>query len=738
MMYESFFGLKQRPFSAAPDPGCWVPVEAMQQTVAALGRCAEDCRGIGVLTAPAGMGKTLLLQRLLGEMDRAFATLFLANSNFSTRRSLLQAMLYELGQPYLRMGEQELRLELISSMRALRPEKRALVIAVDEAHLLNAYLLEEIRSITNLIDEGEPLVRVVLGGQLSLEEKLADSGFDAFNQRIGCQETLAPLTRQESREFIVYRMQWAGANADDVFSADALQAICHAADGVPRCINQLCHHALLLAYVAGTKPVDRATVTEALDDLKQLPLHWNEPLSPPAVRETDTPPRTEDETPETDGHVAETEAAATNNIAAIEVGAGEAGLNSVDPFDEPQTAYGANVVEVGSDCEPVGADVTDEGVVPNEAEPYVHSSPAAEATDDDNHSEPDEEPEVIPDFWLPDGDGWVRVPLNDADAPDGWQYDGSPPRDDFITTQTESYPTADDDRDFDEVVVPNERERASTGDGDHGELCGYEEELVVDRYAMLDAHQRSKPPGEPIGGFVGDVTGEPYSNRSSAECIIDSVSPMIDEALHTDWRASEIEAAQPGTSRDKTSQKGDCSVPFGGVPLEETASTSESTQAELRGEICETASGAGGKDRICGGYDNLSNEAVRDIEVEEEIGSSVLETCLETQEAICNRFVEAEPPSQRQGCDDRENDGNKAVDAFATVDDETMDDSLPFATEYDIVEPEGDAARGRDSEVDPDGSGSPQQAAQQPSAMEPSPPRHYERLFSELRRRSMS
>ena len=53
-----------------------------------------------------------------------------------------------------------------------------------------------------------------------------------------------------------------------------------ATDGVPRLINQVCDHVLLLAYAAGIRRIEPAHVEEAWADLQQLPTPWNEPAAP--------------------------------------------------------------------------------------------------------------------------------------------------------------------------------------------------------------------------------------------------------------------------------------------------------------------------------------------------------------------------------------------------------------------------------------------------------------------------
>jgi type II secretory pathway predicted ATPase ExeA len=280
-MYEPFFGLGKRPFTAMPDAGCFVPIDGIYQAFSSLAQCAVDGRGIGVLAAPAGLGKSLVCQRLARELEGRFTVVYLPTGNFLTRRSLLQAVLFELGHSYVRMGDQELRLALTSVLRRLRPGRGAIALIVDEAHLLAPRMLEELRTLTNFAEGGESLLRLVVSGQLPLEETLSQPSLDAFNQRIGIQVTLQPFTREESAEYVSRRLAWAGANVTDVLTSDALATVCEASDGSPRCLNQLCDHSLLLGYLASEKPVSDQTVREALDDLKQLPLAWNEPLRRP-------------------------------------------------------------------------------------------------------------------------------------------------------------------------------------------------------------------------------------------------------------------------------------------------------------------------------------------------------------------------------------------------------------------------------------------------------------------------
>lgn len=281
-MYEQFFDLKRRPFAATPDANCWFHSERYQAAIDELLVCAEQGQGVGIVIAPAGLGKTLLCERLVREIGEPFTSVLLRHATYHSRRSFLQTLLSELAQPYDLPTDQELRLALAPVLRGLGQQGRALVLVVDEAHELSEPLLEELRILADQAQEGKPLVRLILCGQLGLEEKLAHPQLRALNQRVRAHVSLLPLSLAESADYLDYRVTWAGGRTAELFSPEAVDVICQAADGVPRCLNQLADHALLSAYVAEQKPVSAETVKQALEDLEHLPLAWNRrPLSEP-------------------------------------------------------------------------------------------------------------------------------------------------------------------------------------------------------------------------------------------------------------------------------------------------------------------------------------------------------------------------------------------------------------------------------------------------------------------------
>ncbi len=286
-MYEAFFECARRPFSATPDAGCWFSAGPFQPALDELLICAEQGQGIGILVGPAGSGKSALCERLMEDLRGRFEVIGLHHATFVNRRALLQTILSALNLPIQKATDQELRLELGPALRQVRAQGRSVVLVVDEAHELPEPLLEELRILADQAEHGHPLVRLILAGQAGLEEKLVHPGLQALNQRVRAQVVLPALTAAESLDYIDFRLTWAGARTTEVFDEDALTTLIQIADGSPRCLSQLCDHTLLLAYVAEQRPVTKALVLEALDDLKHLPLRWN--LPQPPVERTATP-----------------------------------------------------------------------------------------------------------------------------------------------------------------------------------------------------------------------------------------------------------------------------------------------------------------------------------------------------------------------------------------------------------------------------------------------------------------
>jgi general secretion pathway protein A len=253
-MYENFFGLTERPFSLLPDPDFLYLSPQHKLARAYLEYGLTQKIGFVVLTGEIGTGKTTLIKSLLkakagkqrlgvlyqtsfdaGDLLELLLREFEIQGHFSTRAARLSAFNQFLLLAYGR-GEH-------------------VVLIVDEAHNLGAAALEELRLLSNIQTEKEPLLQVILVGQPDLRDRLRQPQLRQLAQRVGVHFHLQPLDEEETREYIQYRLARAGGSG--IFTPAALQKIYQSTRGVPRRINAWCDLALVAAFAEGRQEIDR-------------------------------------------------------------------------------------------------------------------------------------------------------------------------------------------------------------------------------------------------------------------------------------------------------------------------------------------------------------------------------------------------------------------------------------------------------------------------------------------------
>ncbi len=75
------------------------------------------------------------------------------------------------------------------------------------------------------------------------------------------------LTETETHEYIAERLRIAGAKWQ-IFTPDAMDAVHLASRGIPRIMNLVCEHALIVAYVEQSQQVTKAMVESVAAELE--------------------------------------------------------------------------------------------------------------------------------------------------------------------------------------------------------------------------------------------------------------------------------------------------------------------------------------------------------------------------------------------------------------------------------------------------------------------------------------
>jgi len=280
-MYQALLQSADRPFRATPDTKFYYPSDSIEQARQTVVRAILRAEGPCLVLGGAGLGKTMLGQIIADDVYGRFDIVKLHATGLCSRRALLQSMLFELRLPYRELSEGELRMSIMDRLSP-SPETApsGILMIVDEAHTLSPKLLEELRLITNFARNGQPRARLVLLGNMRLEDTFANPQLDSFNQRLAARCYLQPMTRDQSMEFVRHQLRCAQVEPATLITNDALRTLYAASEGVPRLVNQVMDHALVLGITSGQCPISASLIEEAWSDLQQLPAPWHSSNAP--------------------------------------------------------------------------------------------------------------------------------------------------------------------------------------------------------------------------------------------------------------------------------------------------------------------------------------------------------------------------------------------------------------------------------------------------------------------------
>ncbi|MEA3303602.1 MAG: AAA family ATPase [Pseudomonadota bacterium] len=262
-MYESYFGLKEKPFSIAPDPRYIYLSDAHEDALAHLLFGVQEGGGFALMTGEVGTGKTTLLRTLVQQLPENIDLALVFNPMLSPLQ-FVATVCDELKIPYdADKASLKLLIDALNKhLLAAYLDGRRTILVIDEAQSLSVEVLEQIRLLTNLETTREKLLQIILIGQPELRETLARTDMRQLAQRITDVFHLEPLSLEEVRNYLIHRLTIAGAQKS-IFSDSAVRAIYAASGGVPRLVNELADKALLSAYAKEKRQVDRKMVREA-------------------------------------------------------------------------------------------------------------------------------------------------------------------------------------------------------------------------------------------------------------------------------------------------------------------------------------------------------------------------------------------------------------------------------------------------------------------------------------------
>ena len=266
-MYESFYGLKIKPFQLNPDPRFYFPSKQHRRAAAYLDYGMHQNEGFIVITGEVGAGKTTIVRHMLDGLDD---NRFLAAQLVSTQidaEDTLRLVGAAFGIRTKDVEKADVLMSLEAYLISMTTKGKRCLLIVDEAQNLTSRAVEELRMLSNFQYGNHALLQSFLIGQPEFRNILQSPQMTQFRQRVIASSHIGPMDVEETRGYVEHRLKCAGADGSPTFTPDSFDAIFKASSGIPRRINSLCDRLLLSGYLNEKKAFDVPDVDAVADEI---------------------------------------------------------------------------------------------------------------------------------------------------------------------------------------------------------------------------------------------------------------------------------------------------------------------------------------------------------------------------------------------------------------------------------------------------------------------------------------
>ena len=264
-MYETYFGLKIKPFHMTPNLDFLYFSCKHKEAISCLKFAVMEDVGIIMLTGDIGTGKTTLIRYILEGIKNNIEVATIYNTNV-TAEQLLASIMEEFDLD----SHVDNKIRAIKSLKAflknLRDINQKPLLIIDDAQNLSFKALEELRLLSNLQNDSGMLIQIILVGQPELDIKLAEPKASSLAQRISISYKLKPFGREDTEKYIFHRLKIAGYQDAELFTPAALDLVYSTTRGIPRAINLLCDNAMTYAFSDGDKVINASCIKDVLKE----------------------------------------------------------------------------------------------------------------------------------------------------------------------------------------------------------------------------------------------------------------------------------------------------------------------------------------------------------------------------------------------------------------------------------------------------------------------------------------
>jgi type II secretory pathway predicted ATPase ExeA len=265
-MYRKRFGLRGHPLPRDVQGSTFfTETDGYRRLAREFGTLLDD-RGLGVLTAAAGVGKTAAIRNLCAALPRPDHRVLYVCDTTVAPLDLYRTLAIELGvTPSHRRSQ--LWIDIKAVLQHLVDEQATLpVVVVDEAQHLSDRFLSDLSGFLNFAFDSRDLFPMWLVGTPTLTTHLSMQQHAALTMRVGVHVHLEPLVHADFVAMLAHGLTAVGAK-DKLLNDPALEMLFRASHGIPRVASRLLRTALREAHQRDQSFVDDHVVEAAIEQM---------------------------------------------------------------------------------------------------------------------------------------------------------------------------------------------------------------------------------------------------------------------------------------------------------------------------------------------------------------------------------------------------------------------------------------------------------------------------------------
>ncbi len=266
-MYENFYGFKEEPFRLSPDSRLCFEHSSYRKAKAYMQYALHRGEGFVMVTGRPGTGKTTLIGDLINSLSNSEVEFSRLTSTQLEADDLLRLVVLDFGIKGATDNKAMLLHKLGQYLQRLHQEGRRPLLIIDEAQDLSASALEELRLLTNLQQNNQPLLQIFLVGQEELRDLVLSRRLEQLHQRIVAACHLKPLDETTTRDYVLHRLRHVGWNGDPELDEVIFPYIHKYSLGIPRLINLICSRLLLHGMVEELHRLGEEDIQTAIESL---------------------------------------------------------------------------------------------------------------------------------------------------------------------------------------------------------------------------------------------------------------------------------------------------------------------------------------------------------------------------------------------------------------------------------------------------------------------------------------